>query len=129
MVSTGLEERRCTGRRRVWCLVVVLGVCGLSAACRSGITRIGDVVSVGRCQVRLVYRPGRALYGDVYMQTLAPDGKEMRVVHVTDIDMPPEQFDIIHLRIDDGPLVRAYMEGHEREPYEAVAPVPRECRE
>jgi len=43
--------------------------------------------------------------------------------------MPPDQFEIMRLKRGDGLTVRAFMDGHEQEPYEAVATVPSDCLE
>lgn len=84
---------------------------------------------IGRCEARLVYRPGRLLWGDVYIEMIGPGAKQSKPVHVTDIDMPGDQFDLLYMRLVDGDVVRVFMRGNDDSPYEVQTRVSRECLE
>jgi hypothetical protein len=113
---------------RILVVGLASGLC-VTGGCAKGRAQVGESISVGRCQARLVYRPGWILYGDVYIQIVTAGDRVITEVHVTQVDMPPEQFGDMHLVAHARKEVRVVMRGFERQPYQTVAPIPRPCLE
>lgn len=109
--------------------VLVATACGLVASCGRDDVQLGHSIAVGRCRAQLLYKAGRFFYGDIYLQMVDSNGTQTSLVHVTDIDMPPDQCDLMYLALGHDQIVRVFMSGNDRQPYESIAPVPAACLE